>query len=103
MYRFFAARFLQSSGAIHCSGDREPCFAQVEREKIDNIASITDNQNPPAGCRFYLQSDRRNYFDSPAKVSSGDCSKPAATPVNWETLSFLSRISVWRKVAIVLH
>jgi hypothetical protein len=41
-----------------CRRDRESCFAQVEREKINNVAFVLDNQNPSAGCCFHMSVSR---------------------------------------------
>src|SRR5207245_3145619 len=65
--RFFTARFIQSSSAIGCRRERVPCLAQVERQKIDDVAFVFDYQNPFAGRRFHSQQPyRRNYFNLPA-------------------------------------
>ena len=65
--------------------------SSTTRIVLPNAASISQQLCP------------RNYFDSPAKVSSSDCSKPAAPPVNWEALSFLSRISVGESSPLCLN
>ena len=49
----FPARFFQSGSAIARRRGGETGFAQIEREKIDYIAFILDNQHCVSGCGFH--------------------------------------------------
>jgi len=77
----FAARFFESGSAIGRRRGRETGFAQVEREKIDYIAFILDDQNCVPGRGFHGSSPLSpKLFRFASEVFATDFSNQAAGP-----------------------